>query len=94
MVNEIMPNRGLSGFNEKLWSKNNGLKRACTEFESIFITHMLKTMGKTIDKGGVLGNSNENKIIKSMFDERLGNSIAQSGGIGIGTMLFDKLKNY
>lgn len=92
MVNEIMPGRGLSEFNRELWNKNNGLKRACTEFESIFITHMLKTMGKTIDKGGVLGNSNENKIIKSMFDERLGNSIAKSGGIGIGAMLYDKLK--
>ena len=93
MANEIMPNRGLSGFNRELWNKNNGLKKACTEFESIFITHMLKTMGKTIDKGGILGNSNENKIIKSMFDERLGNSIARSGGIGIGAMLFEKLKN-
>jgi|AntAceMinimDraft_14_1070370.scaffolds.fasta_scaffold07568_3 flagellar protein FlgJ len=93
MANEIMPNKSLSGFNKELWNKNNGLKKACTEFESIFITHMLKTMDKTIDKGGLLGNSNENKMIKSMFNERLGNSIARSGGIGIGDMLFEKLEN-
>ncbi|MEA3357912.1 MAG: rod-binding protein [Thermodesulfobacteriota bacterium] len=93
MVNEIMPNKSLSGFNKELWKKNTGLKKACTEFESIFITHMLKAMDKTIDKGGLLGNSNENKMIKSMFNERLGNSIARSGGIGIGEILFEKLKN-
>ena len=93
MANEIMPNKSLSGFNKELWNKNNGLKKACTEFESIFITHMLKIMDKTIDKGGLLGNSNENKMINSMFNERFGNSIARSGGIGIGDMLFEKLEN-
>ena len=92
MTNEILPNPGLAGLNKELSHKNKRLENVCTEFESIFITHMLKTMGKTVDKGDLLGNSNENKIIKSMFEENLANSIAGAGGIGIGAMLFEKLK--
>ncbi|MBN1225602.1 MAG: rod-binding protein [Deltaproteobacteria bacterium] len=92
MTNEILPNPLLAGLNKELWHRNKRLENVCTEFESIFITHMLKAMGKTVDKGGLLGNSNENKIIKSMFDENLANSIARAGGIGIGAMLFEKLK--
>jgi len=92
MTNEILPTLSSSGIDKQLWHKNKRLEHACVEFESIFITHMLKTMGKTIDKGGLLGNSHENKIIKSMFEENLANSIAGAGGIGIGAMLFEKLK--
>lgn len=92
MTNTILPTSGSSGINKELWDKNKRLEHACVEFESIFIAHMLKTMGKTVDKGGLLGNSNETKIIKSMLDENLANSIATAGGIGIGSMLFEKLK--
>ena len=69
------------------------LKRTCLEFESIFITYMLKSMRNTIVEGGLLGNSNEKKIFNSMFDEKLGLGIAKSGGIGLGKMLFEQLKS-
>jgi len=68
------------------------LKRTCAEFESIFITYMLKSMRNTVVEGGLLVKSNEGKIFNSMFDEKLGQGIANSGGIGLGKMLFEKLK--
>ena len=48
-------------------------------------------MEKTIEKGSLLGNSNENKIMRSMHYERLGVEIARGNGIGLGRMLFEKL---
>jgi flagellar protein FlgJ len=53
---------------------------------------MLKSMRNTVVEGGLLAKSNEGKIIDSMFDEKLGQEIANSGGIGIGKMLFEQLK--
>ena len=69
------------------------LKRACSEFESIFITYMLKSMRKTIVKDGLLGNSHESKIFKAMFDENLAIGISRNGGIGLAKMLFERMQD-
>ena len=78
------------GSHKDAW--NNRLKRTCTEFESIFITYMLKSMRNTLVEDGLFGKTNEAKIVKSMFDEKLGLGIARGGGIGLGRMLFEELK--
>jgi len=90
MVNGIASDSGLTGLHNDV--KYTGLKRACAEFESILITYMLKSMRNTVVEDGILGKSNEGKIFNSMFDEKLGLGIAKSGGIGLGKMLFEKLK--
>lgn len=69
------------------------LERACSEFESIFITYMLKSMRSAVTEDGLLGNSNESKIIRSMFDENLALGMAKGQGMGLGKMLFESLKD-
>jgi flagellar protein FlgJ len=69
------------------------LERACSEFESIFITHMLKSMRTAVTEDGFLGNNNESKIIQSMFDENLALGMAKGKGMGLGKMLFESLKD-
>ena len=69
------------------------LKRACSEFESIFINYILKSMRKTVVKDGLLGNSHESKIFKAMFDENLAIGISRNGGIGLAKMLFERLND-
>ena len=69
------------------------LEKACSEFESIFITHMLKSMRTAVTEDGFLGNNNESKIIQSMFDENLALGMAKGKGMGLGKMLFDSLKD-
>jgi len=90
MLKEITVNQSLMGSHKDAW--NNRLKRTCTEFESIFITYMLKSMRNTLVEDGLFGKTNEAKIVKSMFDEKLALGIARGGGIGLGTMLFEELK--
>ena len=69
------------------------LEKACSEFESIFITHMLKSMRTAVTEDGFLGNNNESKIIQSMFDENLALGMAKGKGMGLGKMLFESLKD-
>ena len=69
------------------------LKKTCAEFESIFITYMLKSMSTTMDDDPLLGNDNESKIIKAMFNENLAQEISRGGGMGLGSMLFERLKD-
>lgn len=68
------------------------LQQACAEFESLFIAYMLKSMRETVFEDGLLGNSNESQILQSMFDENLAQGIARGGGIGIGQVLYERLK--
>ena len=92
ITNEILSTIDQIGMNKDLSYNDNKLKNACKEFESIFITYLLKSMEKTIENGSLLGNSNENKIMKAMHYEKLGVEIARGNGIGLGKMLFEKLK--
>jgi flagellar protein FlgJ len=90
MVNGVVLDGGGAGFDKD--AREARLRRACLEFESLFVSHMLKAMRKTIPEGGLIGEKNEGRIFKSMFDEKLALEIAQSGGIGLGEMLFEQVK--
>lgn len=69
------------------------LKSVCSDFESIFINYMLKSMRTAFSEDGVLGNTNESRIIRSMFDENLAAGMAKGGGMGLGKMLFESFKD-
>ena len=69
------------------------LEKACSDFESIFITYMLKSMRTAVTDDGFLENSNESKIIRSMFDENLALGMSKGKGMGLGKMLFESLKD-
>ncbi|MBW2640854.1 MAG: rod-binding protein, partial [Deltaproteobacteria bacterium] len=46
-----------------------------------------------MDDDPLLGNDNESKIIKSMFNENLAQEISRGGGMVLGSMLFESLKD-
>ena len=67
------------------------LKGICEEFESIFMTYMLKSMRTAMVEEGIMGNSHESKIMNAMFDENLALEVSKGGGIGLGKVLFERL---
>jgi peptidoglycan hydrolase FlgJ len=77
-------------------TQNNGssekLKKACSDFESIFINYMLKSMRTAVSEDGILENNNEGQIIQSMFDENLAGAMTKGGGMGLGRMLYESFK--
>jgi flagellar protein FlgJ len=90
MLNGISSEPALAGLHKDI--SLDKLKTACNEFESIFITYMLKSMRASISEDGPFLNNNAGKMIQSMFDENLSLGIAKGGGIGLAEMLFEKLK--
>jgi Rod binding domain-containing protein len=67
------------------------LEKTCQEFESIFLTHMLKTMRSAMAEEGYLGTSHERNMMHTLLDESLARGASQGGGIGIGRVLYEKL---
>lgn len=73
-------------------NESQRLKKACSDFESIFINQMLKAADTGISGDGGFLKGNDGKIIKSMFNEKLADTMSSGGGIGLGEILFEKLK--
>ena len=90
MIQAVATHTGLKGHAQGVG--DDRLKRVCAEFESIMITYMLKTMRNSVSKDGLFGESNESKIFSSMHDENLALGIARGGGLGLGKILFEHIK--
>ena len=68
------------------------LREVCAEFEAVFLSHLLKTMRSTMAGGGLLGSSHQGEIMGSLLDEKIAWDMAKKRGIGIGELLFEKLR--
>jgi peptidoglycan hydrolase FlgJ len=71
------------------------LKKACADFESLFVYNLLKTMRQSVPKGGLLGNGPGKDIYEMMFDQQIAKSVASKpGGIGLQQMLQTQMSRY
>lgn len=66
------------------------LKKACEDFEAIFIGQLWKQMRASVPKEGMLHSKEEEQYL-SLFDQELSLKMARSGGIGLSDMLFSSL---
>jgi Rod binding domain-containing protein len=67
------------------------LKRACMDFESLFIYQVLKSMQQTVPKSGLLGEGPEKGIFESLFGQEWSKALAHQGGLGLGKMLYKQM---
>ncbi len=68
------------------------LKKACQDFESIFMSMMFKSMRATVDKSSLVTEDQGTEIFQGMLDDELTKNASEAGGIGLANMLFDQLK--
>jgi len=66
------------------------LKKACQDFEAVFIGQIWKQMRSSVPKEGMLHSKEEENYL-SMFDQELSVKMAHSGGIGLSEMLYANL---
>ncbi len=68
------------------------LKKVSKNFEAIFMRMLFKEMRNTVQKSGVMGNSQALEFFESMRDEQLSENLASAGGLGIGNVIYQRLK--
>jgi hypothetical protein len=68
------------------------LKKISKSFEAIFMRMLFKEMHNSIQKSDVFGNSHALEFFETMRDEQLSEKLASAGGLGIGNMVYQKLK--
>jgi Rod binding domain-containing protein len=67
------------------------LKKACSEFEALFIHQLLKFMRQAAPTNALLGNGPGTEIYQSLMDQELSNHLAKRGGIGLGEMMAQQI---
>jgi peptidoglycan hydrolase FlgJ len=77
--------------------KSAKLLKACQDFESVFISYLLKTMRseETEEEGGAfwpkgMGGS----MFQDMYETEISKTISGGPGMGLGAMLFRSLEPY
>ncbi|RLC11852.1 MAG: hypothetical protein DRH43_03200 [Deltaproteobacteria bacterium] len=73
-------------------SMDRKLRKACGDFESIFIHYLLKSAQNALPESGIFDNRPESKIYKSMAYEAIARTIATGRGIGLGELLYERLR--
>jgi Rod binding domain-containing protein len=66
------------------------LRKACREFEAIFISFMLKSMRDATPESGLFGEGLGSQVYSDIFDAKLAEKMAESGNMRIGDILFDQ----
>lgn len=67
------------------------LKKACTEFEALFVQEMLKFMRQTVPKSGLGGLGGGKEVYQSLMDQELSKTLAKKGGLRIGEMVYRQM---
>jgi len=69
----------------------HSIDTVATNFESMFLSMMMKEMRQTLDKGGFFGQDTGD-VYGGLFDLYLGQHLAQAGGIGIANLIRHQLE--
>ncbi len=67
------------------------LRAACRQFESLFLSMMLREMRKTVPHDGILPQSNADDIYQSLFDSQLADVLAARESTGLTEFFYQQL---
>jgi flagellar protein FlgJ len=67
------------------------LKKACSDFEALFLARMLKIMRQSVPSSDLWGNGPGKEIYDSFMDQELGKKLAQREGLGLGKKLYHQV---
>ena len=73
--------------------KEHSLKKACADFESIFVYYMFKTMRQTVKAGSAIGQFPGKDTFDMMMDQKVAEELTRRGdGLGLQKILFNQLR--
>jgi peptidoglycan hydrolase FlgJ len=67
------------------------LKKACTDFEAIFIKQMFKAMDNTVERSGLLDGGMAENFFRDMLLDSYSEKAAENSRLGIADMMYKQL---
>ena len=75
-------------------SRKNDLRKAANEFEVLFMQQVMKSMRNNSFDAGLVQKSEGEKVFESMLDEQYAKLSTQSGGLGLGEIIYQQYKTH
>ena len=73
--------------------RDKKLRKACRDFEAIFLSNLFKEMRKTIPRSGLLPSAPGKETFQMMFDQKVAEDLSERGeGMGLQKMLYEQLR--
>jgi Rod binding domain-containing protein len=73
--------------------RDKRLRKACTEFESIFLYNLFKEMRRTVPKSSLMPSAPGKETYEMMFDQKVAEDLSKRGeGIGLQKILYEQLR--
>lgn len=94
LSNNLVNNLNSKALNVKI-AQDDKLMQTARDFEAVFITKFMETIDSTVERNGLMGNSNGEKIFKSMMYQEIGKSIASTPetSFGFAKQIYEQMKN-
>lgn len=73
-------------------SRDAELRKACADFEALFLHKLLKTMRQTVPKSGLIDGGLREEIFTDMLDEKIASAAAHGRGTGLGERIYSDLR--
>ena len=67
------------------------LKKACDDFEALFMAQMLKFMRQSLPQTGFFGEGVGSDVYQSLMDQQLSQKLSQGKGLGLGKMIYQQV---
>lgn len=72
--------------------RQEAIAKVCQECEAVFITHLLKQLRQSMLSGELSNHSARSEQYWGLFEQEVSRHLARSGGLGLGSMLFEQLQ--
>lgn len=76
---------------EKKQEEHPELKEVSRQFESVFVNQLVGAMRKTVVKGGLVPESQAERVYQSLLDSEYSQKISESDQIGLSKMVYEHL---
>jgi peptidoglycan hydrolase FlgJ len=96
MINSIVADEAykVSDYQKMLKVNDGSVKneRAAKDFETYFVSYMLKEMRKTVPEDGFMKKTQGEKIFEEMLDKRYAKQIVDKGGFGLSRIILEQMR--
>lgn len=87
----VRPNETLPGLERPL-DRDESLRKACREFESVFTNELLKNMRRTVEKCDLFHGGQGEEIYESLLDQELSKKMAGMGPQSLANLLYRQFR--
>lgn len=81
----------LSQSQNKKKEEHPEVRKVAKQFEALFVNQMISAMRKTVVKGGLVPESNAERVYQSMLDSQYSEKMSDTEQLGLSQIIYDHL---